>query len=106
MFIPFVLYSGFLQSITEIYKENGLSGYFAGLMPRLIGNAVTLIIVSSSTYAINKYIITDREMKSFTAATTSVSSIMIISKRLVLLINIYFMSKMYNLSEKNIKKRF
>lgn len=62
-------YCGLIQSVIEIYKENGISGYFAGLMPRLIANAATLAIVSSSTYIINKYIITDREMKNFTAST-------------------------------------
>ena len=70
--------SGLVQSIIEIYKENGLSGYFAGLVPRLIANAATLVIVSSSTYAINKFIITDREMKSFTASTMAVSSIVLL----------------------------
>lgn len=62
-------YTGLMQSLIEIYRENGIAGYFSGLMPRLIASAATLAIVSSSTYIINKYIITDREMKSFTTST-------------------------------------
>ncbi|XP_051163277.1 mitochondrial carrier homolog 2-like [Leptopilina boulardi] len=62
-------YIGLMQSLIEIYKENGIAGYFSGLMPRLIAGAAILTIVSSSTYVINKYIITDREMKGFTSST-------------------------------------
>lgn len=56
-------YNGLFRSFVEVYKENGIMGYYAGLMPRLIGNAAVLILVSSSTYAIDKYIISDREFK-------------------------------------------
>ncbi|XP_012257319.2 mitochondrial carrier homolog 2-like isoform X2 [Athalia rosae] len=56
-------------SVVEIYRENGISGYFAGLVPRLLGNIASLIIASTATYAINKYIVYDREMRSYTAAT-------------------------------------
>lgn len=62
-----------MQSLIEIYKENGIAGYFSGLMPRLIAGAAILTIVSSSTYVINKYIITDRKMKGFTSTTMMVS---------------------------------
>lgn len=49
----------------EVYKENGIQGYYAGLVPRLIGNAAVLILVSSSTYVIDKYVITDQAMIEF-----------------------------------------
>ncbi|KOC63222.1 Mitochondrial carrier like protein 2 [Habropoda laboriosa] len=45
------------KSFVEVYKENGIMGYYAGLVPRLIGNAAVLILVSSCTYAIDKYVI-------------------------------------------------
>lgn len=62
-----------MGSIIEIYRENGISGYFAGLVPRLLGNIASLVIASSATYAINKYIIQDREMRAYTAASMTVS---------------------------------
>lgn len=61
-------YNGLLGSVVEIYRENGITGYFAGLVPRLIGNIASLVIASTATYAINKYIIQDREMRNYTAA--------------------------------------
>ncbi|XP_015519875.1 mitochondrial carrier homolog 2 [Neodiprion pinetum] len=61
-------YNGLVRSIIQIYRQNGISGYFAGLVPRLIGNIASLILASTATYAINKYIIQDREMRSYTAA--------------------------------------
>ncbi|KAG6797713.1 mitochondrial carrier 2 isoform X1 [Apis mellifera caucasica] len=58
-----------LISFVEVYKENGIMGYYAGLLPRLIGNAAVLMLVSSSTYAIDKYIISDRELKPYAVST-------------------------------------
>ncbi|XP_076245767.1 mitochondrial carrier homolog 2 isoform X2 [Calliopsis andreniformis] len=57
--------SGLFRSFVEVYKENGIQGYYAGLAPRLIGNAAVIILVSSSTYVIDKYVITDLEFKPY-----------------------------------------
>ncbi|XP_053971517.1 mitochondrial carrier homolog 2-like [Hylaeus volcanicus] len=51
-------YNGLFTSFVEVYRENGIMGYYAGLVPRLIGNAIVLVIVSSSTYAVDKYLST------------------------------------------------
>ncbi|XP_034947267.1 mitochondrial carrier homolog 2-like [Chelonus insularis] len=60
-------YNGVIQSFVEVYKENGIMGYYAGLVPRLISHISTLALVSYSTYFINKYIIHDRETKKYTS---------------------------------------
>lgn len=71
----FVLYSsGLIRSFIEVYKENGIAGYYAGLVPRLIANAAVLVLVSSSTYVINKYVIRDQELKTYTASTMKVNT--------------------------------
>lgn len=57
----------------EVYKENGIMGYYAGLLPRLIGNAAVLMLVSSCTYAIDKYVISDRELKPYAVSTIRVN---------------------------------
>ncbi|XP_035732410.1 mitochondrial carrier homolog 2-like [Vespa mandarinia] len=62
-------YNGLIRSFIEVYKENGITGYYAGLVPRLIANAAVLVLVSSSTYVINKYVIRDQELKTYTAST-------------------------------------
>ncbi|XP_014218960.1 mitochondrial carrier homolog 2 [Copidosoma floridanum] len=62
-------YITIVGSVGTIYKENGISGFFAGLLPRLLAHVATLAVVSTSTYLINKYIIKDRDMRNFTSAT-------------------------------------
>lgn len=61
----------------EVYKENGIMGYYAGLLPRLIGNAAVLMLVSSCTYAIDKYVISDRELKPYAVSTIRVNKLTI-----------------------------
>ncbi|XP_076622584.1 mitochondrial carrier homolog 2 [Colletes latitarsis] len=48
-------YNGIFTSFVEVYRENGVMGYFAGIVPRLIGNTIVLVMISSSTYAVKKY---------------------------------------------------
>ncbi|KAK2575052.1 hypothetical protein KPH14_008792 [Odynerus spinipes] len=62
-------YNGLFRSFAEVYKENGIMGYYAGLVPRLIANAAVIVLVSSSTYVLNKYVIRDQELKTYTAST-------------------------------------
>nr|CAD7571127.1 unnamed protein product [Timema californicum] len=64
------IYSGVLSSIGHIYHEEGLLGFFSGLMPRLLGELVALVISSTITYFINSYIISDRELHTYTMATS------------------------------------
>ncbi|XP_073975715.1 mitochondrial carrier homolog 2-like isoform X2 [Rhodnius prolixus] len=63
------IYNGFFSSIVEIYKEQGLSGFFSGLFPRWLGELTTLILSSFIVFAINNYVIHDRELKAFTTPT-------------------------------------
>ncbi|CAK9797728.1 Mitochondrial carrier homolog 2 [Anthophora quadrimaculata] len=62
-------YNGLFRSFVEVYKENGIMGYYAGLVPRLIGNAAVLVIVSSCAYVIDKYVTSDREVRSYAVST-------------------------------------
>lgn len=57
----------------EIYRENGLQGYYAGLIPRLIANVTVLVLASVSTYALNNYVVHEQAMKAYTASTMKVS---------------------------------
>ncbi|XP_028397024.1 mitochondrial carrier homolog 2-like [Dendronephthya gigantea] len=47
-------YTGIIQSVREIYSEEGISGLFAGLLPHLIGDLVTLWIFRGLTYCVNR----------------------------------------------------
>ncbi|KAJ8919862.1 hypothetical protein NQ315_006391 [Exocentrus adspersus] len=62
-------YNGILSSVKEIYTQNGILGFFSGLVPRLLGDICSLLLASSLTYAINHYLVEERELKVYTSAT-------------------------------------
>lgn len=62
-------YSSLFGSFLEIYRENGILGYYAGLIPRVIGSAAVIILTGISTYAINNYIIQEPALKPYTSLT-------------------------------------
>uniref|UniRef100_A0A6P7H1S6 Mitochondrial carrier homolog 2-like isoform X1 n=1 Tax=Diabrotica virgifera virgifera TaxID=50390 RepID=A0A6P7H1S6_DIAVI len=66
-------YMGILSSLREVYRENGLVGFFSGLVPRLVGDIISLLLVSSLTYAINNYVIEEKELGIYTGSIMSVS---------------------------------
>ncbi|XP_046389493.1 mitochondrial carrier homolog 2-like [Ischnura elegans] len=65
------LYSGLFSSFRELYREGGVLGFFCGLIPRLIGELLCLVISSTATFAINTYLVEDPEIKTYTSATIS-----------------------------------
>uniref|UniRef100_A0A8I6A6I8 Mitochondrial carrier 2 n=1 Tax=Rattus norvegicus TaxID=10116 RepID=A0A8I6A6I8_RAT len=70
----FVLY-GLCDSIVTIYREEGIVGFFAGLIPRLLGDIISLWLCNSLAYLINTYALdsgvsTMNEMKSYSQAVT------------------------------------
>lgn len=52
-------YSSISSSIQEIWEKDGVLGFFAGLIPRLIGEALTIWLVNILTHAINNYLLSD-----------------------------------------------
>ncbi|KDR14212.1 mitochondrial carrier homolog 2-like [Zootermopsis nevadensis] len=61
-------YCGIFNSIKEIFHENGILGFFSGLVPRIVGEILSLIIASSLTFVINYYFLEDEELKTYTSA--------------------------------------
>ncbi|KAG5873024.1 hypothetical protein JTB14_012624 [Gonioctena quinquepunctata] len=62
-------YTGIFGSIREVYQQNGVLGFFSGLVPRLLGDILSLLLASSLTFAINYYVIEEKELKVYTSAT-------------------------------------
>uniref|UniRef100_A0A0A9YYS4 Mitochondrial carrier 2 n=1 Tax=Lygus hesperus TaxID=30085 RepID=A0A0A9YYS4_LYGHE len=60
------VYSGFFSSIREILREQGISGFFSGVMPRWVGDLLYVGVSSLVIYGINNYLLADYEFKSFT----------------------------------------
>ncbi|XP_061889792.1 mitochondrial carrier homolog 2-like isoform X2 [Entelurus aequoreus] len=54
-----IKYSGVLDSITTIYREEGILGFFTGLIPRLLGDVLALWICNMLAHFINTYAIDD-----------------------------------------------
>lgn len=66
-------YTGVLGSVREIYRENGVGGFFSGLIPRVLGDVISLCLASSLTYAVNTYVLEDKELQMYTSVSMSVS---------------------------------
>ncbi|KAL1518298.1 hypothetical protein ABEB36_001940 [Hypothenemus hampei] len=62
-------YTGIFGSIKEIYHQNGMFGFFSGLIPRLLGDLCSLLLAGSLTYAFNRYLVEDKELKVYISAT-------------------------------------
>lgn len=84
LIIIFFAISSLLGSFLEIYRENGILGYYAGLIPRIIGSAAVIVLSGISTYAINNYVIQEPAMKPYTGSTMKVSATPIYFKENVL----------------------
>ncbi|XP_069489521.1 mitochondrial carrier homolog 1 isoform X2 [Ambystoma mexicanum] len=54
-----VQYSGVFGSIANIYKEDGILGFFQGLVPHLLGDAFLLWCCSFLSHFINTYAVDD-----------------------------------------------
>uniref|UniRef100_A0A667XM75 Mitochondrial carrier homolog 2 n=1 Tax=Myripristis murdjan TaxID=586833 RepID=A0A667XM75_9TELE len=52
-------YSGVFDSIITVYREEGIMGFFAGLIPRLLGDVLSLWICNLLAHLINTYAIDD-----------------------------------------------
>uniref|UniRef100_A0AAR2KUQ4 Mitochondrial carrier homolog 2 n=1 Tax=Pygocentrus nattereri TaxID=42514 RepID=A0AAR2KUQ4_PYGNA len=52
-------YSGVFDSVITVYREEGILGFFAGLIPRLLGDVLSLWICNMLAHLINTYAIDD-----------------------------------------------
>ncbi|XP_077426496.1 mitochondrial carrier homolog 1-like isoform X2 [Vanacampus margaritifer] len=52
-------YSGFLRSISMIFKEEGVAGFFVGLMPHVLGDVLFLWCFNLLAHFINTYAVDD-----------------------------------------------
>ncbi|XP_067902005.1 mitochondrial carrier homolog 2 isoform X2 [Heterodontus francisci] len=48
-------YSGIFNNVVTIYKEEGFLGFFAGLIPRLLGDMISLWVCNLLAHLINTY---------------------------------------------------
>lgn len=66
------VYNSVAGSIIEIYRTEGIQGFFAGLVPKLIGDLLCLALTSTTVYLINKYLVKDKNGRQYSAGFTQV----------------------------------
>lgn len=78
--------SGIFASIKEIYRNEGLSGFLTGLVPRWLGEIMALIVSSLVIYGVNNYIIDDKELKTFAGASIKVIVVLLFTGQFIIFV--------------------
>lgn len=58
-------YNGLFGALFHVPKEDGLRGFFAGLIPRLLGEVTTLWLAQVATFIINTYLVEEKTTQSY-----------------------------------------
>lgn len=66
-------YSGVFTAVGIIYKEQGVKGFFCGLIPRLLCDITALWLGKTLAHIINNYLLEDRDLKQYVSASMNVS---------------------------------
>ncbi|CAH3166310.1 unnamed protein product, partial [Pocillopora meandrina] len=51
------VFSGLCASVKEIYSNEGLGGFFSGIIPRLVGEVLSLLLYRGACFLVSKYAI-------------------------------------------------
>ncbi|XP_075158029.1 mitochondrial carrier homolog 2-like [Haematobia irritans] len=64
------LYKSILGSIAEIYKHEGISGFFSGILPKILYEVSCVVLTSPTVFLLSKYLIKDKLIIKFAAGIT------------------------------------
>lgn len=53
------IYTSVWASVKEIFQQNGILGFFSGLVPKLLCDLTVIALASTTCYVVNKYYIAD-----------------------------------------------
>lgn len=67
-------YSSVFGSIVQIYKDEGIMGFFSGLIPRLLFDVTCVVVASTATYMVGRHFIREREGRAYFGSFSSVRS--------------------------------
>ncbi|CAH3160844.1 unnamed protein product, partial [Pocillopora meandrina] len=51
------VFSGLCASVKEIYNNEGLGGFFSGIIPRIVGEVLSLLLYQGACFLVSKYAI-------------------------------------------------
>lgn len=61
-------YTGVFTAVGIIYREQGILGFFCGLIPRLLCDLTALWLGKTLAHVINNYLVEDRDLKQYVSA--------------------------------------
>lgn len=64
-------YSSIIGSIIQIYKDEGIWGFFSGLIPRLIFDLSCVVVASTATYIVGRHVIREKEGRMYFGSLSS-----------------------------------
>lgn len=64
-------YSTIFGSIIQIYKDEGIWGFFSGLIPRLVFDLSCVIVASTATYVVGRHFIREKEGRAYFGSLSS-----------------------------------
>jgi mitochondrial carrier len=65
-------YSSIFGSIVQIYKDEGILGFFTGLIPRLLFDVTCVVVASTATYLVGRHFIREKEGRAYFGSLSSV----------------------------------
>ena len=68
-------YTSIFGSIVQIYKDEGILGFFAGLIPRLLFDISCVVVASTASYLIGRHFIREKEGRQYLGSLSSVISL-------------------------------
>ncbi|XP_064089983.1 mitochondrial carrier homolog 2-like [Macrobrachium nipponense] len=63
-----VFHRGVFTAVGIIYREQGILGFFCGLIPRLLCDLTALWLGKTLAHVINNYLVEDRDLKQYVSA--------------------------------------
>jgi len=64
-------YTSITGSIWQIYKDEGILGFFSGLIPRLLFDLSCVVVASTATYLIGRHFIREKEGRQYLGSLSS-----------------------------------
>jgi len=58
-------YGGLFGSLREIFQQDGILGFFSGLVPRMLGEILVLWVGASTAFLINTFVVEEETLKGY-----------------------------------------
>lgn len=68
-------YDSLFGSITQIFKDEGILGFFSGLIPRLLFDVTCVVVASTATYMVGRHFIREKEGRAYFGSLSSVRNL-------------------------------